>query len=192
MHPTELRSQTITSTFRKLTKRWDQHGLSSFHHAEHAANLSEQIEGLHSCNQYSWYADDTSRTKAPDHFLMQAKRELDRSNLMRTSFMEKIDANLVLQLRCAHKEDFNGFEVNSETIGQMIDRLSVQTLKLFFLERKANRCEAHENLMQVRLQIKYVSYCFDKFVTALVDGRACMLAYKQYKLYENSPEKLRK
>lgn len=178
-----LKSDSVKNELLKLTHTWSVDGLSSYQEAA-SKPFPELIEGLHSCNFFSWHADDRSRANQSDSVLMNAKRELDASNLMRSNFMEAIDQQVVTTLELTPVDDFVGVQINSETVGQMIDRLSVQTLKRFFLEKRLSADAANQSLERVDRQLEYVSVCLDRFVDGLVNGHAHMLAYRQYKTYK--------
>ncbi len=146
--------------------------------------LRDLLTGLHGCNFYSWKADDRSRGDLAPEVIVQFKRELDASNLMRNRFMEEIDSIVVAELKLTIDCSDEGLALNSETVGQMLDRLSVLTLKKEFAVRRLNADQAANALDRINRQLSYVVRCYDEFVDGLRAGRAHMLAYKQYKMYE--------
>ena len=185
-NPSDLENLTAASTraqLAMLTDRWQTKGLDAPYQVG-PGSLEWLIEGLHSCNLFSWHADDKSRAAQPDGVLMQHKRDLDASNLMRSRFMEAIDLTVADVLQLRPRQDLGSLYVNSETVGQIIDRLSVMTLKHHFLSRRLNGLEVSETLQRVDDQLFYVSYCMDKFLKALLQGKAQMLAYRQFKTYQ--------
>lgn len=146
--------------------------------------LPDLLSGLHECNFYSWKADDRSRGDLLPAMIVQFKRELDASNLMRNHFMEEIDNSVVAQLNLPVDCGEEALALNSETIGQMLDRLSVLTLKKEFAALRMDADQSVPALERINRQLCYVGRCYDSFIGRLADGRAHMLAYKQYKMYQ--------
>lgn len=146
--------------------------------------LRDLLTGLHECNFYSWKADDRSRGDLAPEVIVKFKRELDASNLMRNHFMEEIDSAVVAELKLSIDRSDEGLTLNSETVGQMLDRLSVLTLKREFAAHRLNADQTTSALDRINRQLSYVARCYDEFVDGLRAGRAHMLAYKQYKMYE--------
>lgn len=146
--------------------------------------IKELVRGLHGCNFYSWKADDRSRGDLDPQVIVRYKRDLDASNLMRNHFMEAIDTLCVSSLQLEIKCDLSGFILNSETLGQMLDRLSVLTLKqIFSQDRLESNDERKVAAGTLSLQRGYVAECYDQFLRLLSEKKAYMLAYKQFKMY---------
>ncbi|MFK7958751.1 MAG: DUF4254 domain-containing protein [Lysobacterales bacterium] len=171
--------------FRALNEQWSQSPLESY---DPDANgpLDVLLAGLHSCNAYSWAVDDLSRSNQPDTILMDHKRNLDASNFMRSRFMEAIDAEVVTLFALQPNAQLEKVAVNSETIGQIVDRLSVLSLKQHNVIDQLTPGKAEEAKARLADQLHYVSHCLDRFLQSLASGTAHMLAYKQFKTYRSS------
>ena len=146
--------------------------------------LRELLIGLHGCNFYSWKADDRSRGDLDPQVIVDFKRALDASNLMRNHFMEEIDKSTVAELNLSIDRDPTGLVLNSETVGQMLDRMSVWTLKRAFAASRLQSEQAAQAFDRIDRQLDYVTRCYDGFVKGLRSGQAHMLAYRQYKMYK--------
>ncbi len=146
--------------------------------------LQDLLVGLHGCNFYSWKLDDRSRGDLDPAVIVQYKRTLDASNLMRNHFMEEIDSAVVAELGLPVDQDYRSKIVNSETVGQMLDRMSVLTLKKGFAALRLEADQAAQAHDRIDRQLSYVAHCYDNFVENLRSGEAHMLAYKQYKMYK--------
>ncbi|WP_371225803.1 DUF4254 domain-containing protein [Roseovarius sp. 2305UL8-3] len=180
-----LNSDAVTKRFQILNLQWAESPLDSYYRDANGP-LDFLLNGLHSCNSFSWKADDLSRANQPDTVLMEHKRSLDASNLMRSSFMEEIDATVVGLFTLRPQAELDGFDVNSETVGQIIDRLSVLSLKRHNVLEQLTASNAEEAEARIEAQRHYVSHCLDQFLQSLASGTAHMLAYKQFKTYRGS------
>ncbi len=165
------------------TKQWIDEGLAEIPQIG-AYPIEQLIRGLHGCNFYSWKADDQSRADCDPAIIVKHKRNLDASNLMRNHFMEAIDHLTTSTLEMDHSHDYSGKMLNSETIGQMLDRISVLTLKRAFVASRLEETATRLAEQQIIRQLHYVTQCYDEFLLNLKKGRAYMLAYKQYKMYK--------
>lgn len=146
-------------------------------------SMPDLLSGLHECNFYSWKADDRSRGDLAPEIIVRFKRDLDASNLMRNHFMEEIDRSVVEELRLPLENSDEGALVNSETVGQMLDRMSVLTLKKHFAAERLAGAESDSAAERINRQLSHVAQCYDRFVEGLRSGGAYMLAYRQYKMY---------
>ena len=147
--------------------------------------FQELLTSLHSCNYYQWLLEDEVRKKLSCEHLIIIKREIDVSNFARNKYMESIDELIVKKYNINQNSDFSKKYLNSETIGQLLDRLSILLLKSFFINL-SNGIKIDNKLQQIENQISFTSYCFDKFLNKIESGEAFMLSYKQYKTYNKS------
>jgi hypothetical protein len=158
------------------------------------ASLELLVQRLHRQNQYQWTEEAGARradVSAED--LAERKRAIDRSNRQRLSLIEEIDAHAVA---AASKRlvSSTSAHVNSETLGQLVDRLSILTLKLQVSTAAAQRADladarrhaadaAAEVLTQQRA---YVALCYERLLDALDRGWAMLPPTRQIKLYEEA------
>ena len=178
-----LQSDLVLDILKTCTRRWMDNELTEIPKVG-STTIEELIEGLHGCNFYSWKADDRSRGDLNPVIIVQYKRNLDASNLMRNHFMEAIDSLTVKSLRLEPKQEYSNLKLNSETVGQMLDRMSVLTLKGAFVSMRLDQSSTIEAHERIGKQLAYVTRCYDQFLQNLKDGKSYMLAYRQYKMYK--------
>ena len=188
-----IHSQTIRTQLALLTRKWDP-DRAVFQSKGKAGGLEVLIHQLHFYNFTIWHLEnDVRKPKNQDWETVGFKRQIDDANYKRNRMMETIDDSVVRQLNLGYRRDYDGFVLNSETIGQMIDRLSILTLKSFYMEKQAARQDLAQAISQqcrtsqmtLEVQLDYISSCFDQFVERLANGKAYMLAYKQFKFYKD-------
>jgi hypothetical protein len=113
--------------------------------------------------------------------------------MTRAKLVESMDEFCVSQLNLVDREDWSDLYINSETLGQLADRISILVLKIFFTEQHSQRNDLESALRELcaqrvarlRLQLTYVAACYDRFLSHLVSGTGYMPAYKQFKIYED-------
>jgi hypothetical protein len=181
----------IIDVFTEKTKEW----ISHFPEEESIIlpdNLIAKIVNLHYCNYYQWIREDKVHDKkCEDGVIAQLKKEIDVSNLERCCLIEKIDAFFVSKLEIARKDDWSNLYINSQTLGEIIDKLSVLCLKRQFAElmirKKSEKFEDInvQEIEKIEELIKYVSACYDRFLRHLEEGKGYM-PFGQFKLYSVS------
>ncbi len=162
------------------------------------------IDTNHRCNTQLWTQEDLARrTRAPDAEIVANKRAIDRHNQQRNDAIEKLNELLLMALGWMRPAEQSGLtlklrlplgaRLNSETVGSMVDRLSILALKI----KAVNQLVCNENfpeetrqlhaqkLHQLREQRDDLSLCLDAFWSEAVAGRACFKVYRQYKLYND-------
>lgn len=138
--------------------------------------LLELVLELHHCNVQLWTLEDQVRDTYSEHDIARLKKLIDPTNIRRHEVVERID-EFVLQ----HFSpiDCTNAELHSETAGMMIDRLSIIILKISCStrldddRRTALLCEQRDDL----------SYCLDRLLRDLSDGRRYYKMYRQFKMY---------
>jgi hypothetical protein len=160
----------------------------------HDSLLEQLVLGLHACNAFQWRKETEVRDAAlADGDVAEIKREIDASNRRRADLVEAIDDLFVGAFAEAERPPTPDRYVNSESPGQLVDRLSILTLKRFHTRAHGSRdetgaaeravCEARAS--QLEAQVAYVGECYDRLLRHLGDGSASMLVCRQFKLYED-------
>lgn len=193
-----------------ITRRHD-FLLEDSHWPDHAALVTHDqigywIDVNHRCNTQLWAQEDLARrTRVPDAEIVANKRAIDRYNQQRNDAIEKLDELLLLALGWLRPTEAvgaalqvtlpHGARLNSETIGGMIDRLSILALKIKAVGQLVHDTvaasdvhHAHALKLQRLLEQRVdLSFCLEALWTDSVAGRACFKVYRQFKLY-NDPK----
>ncbi len=156
--------------------------------------FARAIADLHACNLFQWQRESEIRDPGLEASeVVQLKSDIDRSNKQRSRLIGRLDEVCAARLRLVATGVPDGY-INSETIGQLVDRLSILTLKIFFVRSRADQddasyrlrasCEAHA--CQLEKQRLYVAACYDRFLQHLSRGSGSMLVSRQFKFYEDA------
>lgn len=140
--------------------------------------VGARVSALHAANAQLWAAEDAVRDRAlPDAEVVRLKREIDRLNLARHAAVRAIDAwyDEAFAPRCTL--DTPGVLINSESIGQMMDRLSVLALKLAHYPAHAPQRPG----LVVRQAL--LMRCVDRSLRALAEGNALPQGFDEAKTY---------
>jgi hypothetical protein len=146
---------------------------------------------LHEANAEIWRLEDLARRRlAPDAEIVANKRDIDRTNQRRSDLVEKLDdeAFALLCDRMAHAP-----RMNSETPGQIVDRLSILSLKIRAMNAQAARADAGaahrescaQRLHSLREQRSDLASCLDALLGDCAQGRARFKVYRGHKMYND-------
>lgn len=165
----------------------------------YGAGVSVQENGFlalvaenHAYNFRLWLAEDRARRDDKGfEFVYNAKREIDHCNQQRNNKMEEMDTWLYQQLNPAT----DGCQVNSETPGMMIDRLSIMALKLYHMRIQASRSEVdaeHRNSCEKKVQVitlqkQQLAQCLSELLHEVTAKTRTFRVYHQFKMY-NDPK----
>ncbi len=154
--------------------------------------LFKFIEANHFFNTKLWNEEDLARRlKVSDSEIAKNKRAIDKFNQSRNDFIERIDSFI---LDHATKSLLKEAKQNSETLGAIIDRLSILSLKIFHMgmqARRMNTSEIHrktceEKLKILKIQRNDLCVCFDELVYDHLQGLRYFKQYKQFKMYNDA------
>lgn len=152
------------------------------------------IEYNHRCNSLLWAAEDEARrTDVPDAEIVRRKREIDRYNQRRNDAVERIDEHVLAGLTGVFFPQHA--RQHSETVGAMIDRLSILALKIHHMRLESLREAAGAEHMQrcsarlaiLREQRSDLAACLDRLLADARAGRVYFKVYRQFKTY-NDPQ----
>ena len=140
----------------------------------------QPVAALHAVNQALWACEDAVRSRAlPDAEVVALKRRIDALNLERHAWVATIDRAADAQFPVHLPADDPRACVGSESIGQMLDRVSVVTLKRAAMLVAGDA--ARGRAMDDRLTL--LARCVDERLTALRRGRATRQAFDEGKTY---------
>ncbi|GIX46478.1 MAG: hypothetical protein KatS3mg131_0689 [Candidatus Tectimicrobiota bacterium] len=151
---------------------------------------------LHLANFRLWHAEDRARRPgAPDRLIAETKRCIDTLNQQRHDCIEQLDTLLYTRLYAGSGPPQATAELHSETPANLVDRLSILTLKVYHMGREARRQDAapgHRQACRQRLALLRTQYddlyaCLGSLCLDLWWRRKWFKVYYQCKMY-NDPE----
>ena len=149
----------------------------------------------HHTNFELWHEEDQARDlDASDSQIAGIKRSIDRLNQKRHDQIEVIDQWLHSRIEQLLVEVSDCAKLNSETPGSLIDRLSINALKIFHMDeetRRSNASAAHKKKCSAKLQILEeqrgdLSVCLRELVSELETGKKILKIYRQLKMYNDA------
>lgn len=166
--------------------------------------LDHWIDLNHCCNTRLWAQEDLARRiHVPDADIVANKRAIDRHNQQRNDAVERLDEQLLLALGWlqpagpqavdAQLKLPAGARLHSETVGAMVDRLSILALKIkavrLLLLSESPSADAPtalaQKLQKLQEQRTDLGACIDALLADAVAGRAVFKMYRQFKLYND-------
>lgn len=150
---------------------------------------------LHRANFDLWHLEDQARDpNATDQAIARVKRAIDQVNQGRNDTVERIDTALLTEL-AAHALPRDAAALHSETPGQMFDRLSILSLKVFHTAEELHRTEtsqAHRDRNRRRLTVLQeqrndLCQCLAELHAQVMLGERRFKQYRQFKMY-NDPD----
>jgi|GEM_PF-31062 predicted DNA-binding protein (MmcQ/YjbR family) len=153
----------------------------------------DTVIAQHQANFELWHTEDKARIpNATDHDIAEVKRAIDRINQRRNDLAERCDELLLDHLRTRNLPN-PGAELNSESPGLMIDRLSILALKLFHTQEEIERKDAPEGHAErnrqryaiLKEQRDDLVDCLDRLWQQTLAGQRRFKLYRQLKMYND-------
>jgi hypothetical protein len=158
-----------------------------------AAEFLLRVARQHRANFDLWHIEDEARTPgATDAALADVKRRIDATNQLRNDLAEDLDRTLMEWLAGRGLPNPEA-PLHSESPGLMIDRLSIQALKLYHTREESERAEApqgHSERNRDRLKILEeqrgdLAACLDALWRETLEGTRRFKLYRQLKMYND-------
>ena len=140
-----------------------------------------------------WHLEDIIRaTDINSTELVAIKRRIDASNQDRTDRVEQIDDVFVAAF--ANIQPQPAARLNSETIGWLLDRMSILQLKVYHMAEQVARTDAapeHTARCTAKLNIlleqeQDMGQCYDELVAEIQKGSLRFKVYRQMKMYNDA------
>ncbi len=147
----------------------------------------------HRANFELWHIEDEARAPgATDAELAAVKRRVDRTNQSRNDLAEQLDRALLAWLEPRGLPNPDA-ELNSESPGLIIDRLSILALKIHHTREEAERADAPaghaernlERLAVLEEQRADLAACLDALWRETLAGTRRFKLYRQLKMYND-------
>lgn len=152
------------------------------------------VSTQHQINFELWHQEDMARDPdVSDSKIASVKRAIDVLNQRRNDLIERMDQFLVNILLTGNVKNNAETEMNSETPGSMIDRLSINALKIYHMDEEILREEVtaeHRNKCAGKLSVlqeqrKDLEQCLSKLFADLSSGEKRLKVYQQMKMYND-------
>ncbi len=159
-----------------------------------AADLLATVCTQHSFNYQLWHEEDIARSPdVSDQEIARVKRSIDRFNQQRNDWIEKLDDQVAELLSSHTVSPSSDAQLNTETPGSAIDRLSIMSLRLYHLREQLERDDVdqqHRESVQQKinvclLQQSELAKSLQQLVNDLFAGKKRHLTYRQFKMYND-------
>lgn len=188
--PDKLRSRRLISLQEEATLRWHSDGGSP---SVEEDPVLLQVLSLHGYNYTLWHLEDQARRRdVADSVIAEVKRNIDLNNQKRNDTVETLDELVTSELAGRGLPDADA-PLHSETVGSIIDRLSVLALKIYHVKEETERRETEAGYRarsQAKLEILIeqridLATCLDQLLQEVCTGRRRVKVYRQFKLYND-------
>ena len=159
-----------------------------------AEDFPKLVSTQHQVNFELWHQEDMARDPdVSDSKIAAVKRAIDVFNQRRNDLIEQMDQFLLNIINAENVKNNAETEMNSETPGSMIDRLSINALKIYHMDEEIQREEAtaeHREkcvakLSVLREQREDLEQCLAKLLADLSSGENRLKVYQQMKMYND-------
>ena len=147
------------------------------------------VQANHKYNTLLWNEEDLARRPDVAHSeIAKNKRHIDIYNQKRNDFIERIDEAIVDRIPAVHRFASKAW-VSSETAGSIVDRMSINTLRVFNMQkqmkRHADKRAIEEKLVVIERQGQHLISCLNALLKGIESGTALFKTYKQFKMYND-------
>jgi hypothetical protein len=181
----------------RVVELQDEHTLRWHENSAYLAvdnELEQLLVEQHRQNFDLWHEEDKARApSASDSVIAGVKRVIDKLNQKRNDLVTEIDVYLADQVES--KFEIDGLPWNSETLGSIVDRLSIASLKVYHMAEQANRVDAtqqhrdncHQKTKLLETQQRDLNLALQLLIDDIAAGRKQNKLYRQFKMY-NDPK----
>ena len=159
-----------------------------------ASDFPNLVSMQHYVNFELWHQEDMARDPdAPDSKIAAVKRAIDVLNQRRNDMIEQMDQYLLDALQSKNIKYTADAEMNSETPGSIIDRLSINALKIYHMDEEIQRLDVTDEhrkkcsgkLSVLQDQRNDLKKSLEKLLADLSNGKKRLKVYQQMKMYND-------
>ena len=161
---------------------------------DEASDFPSLVSRQHYVNFELWHQEDMARDlDAPDSKIAAVKRAIDVLNQRRNDMIEQMDQCLLTVLHKNNIQCTADAEMNSETPGSIIDRLSINALKIYHMDEEIQRrnvADEHRKKCSVKLSVlndqrNDLKKSLETLLADLNNGKKRLKVYQQMKMYND-------
>ena len=158
------------------------------------SNFLNLVSMQHYVNFELWHQEDMARDPdAPDSKIAAVKRAIDVLNQRRNDMIEQMDQYLLDALQSKNIKYTADAEMNSETPGSIIDRLSINALKIYHMDEEIQRLDVTDEhrkkcsgkLSVLQDQRNDLKKSLETLLADLSSGKKRLKVYQQMKMYND-------
>ena len=159
-----------------------------------ASDFPNLVSMQHYVNFELWHQEDMARDPdAPDSKIAAVKRAIDVLNQRRNDMIEQMDQYLLDALQSKNIKYTADAEMNSETPGSIIDRLSINALKIYHMDEEIQRLDVTDEhrkkcsgkLSVLQDQRNDLKKSLETLLVDLSSGKKRLKVYQQMKMYND-------
>ena len=159
-----------------------------------SSDFPNLISMQHYVNFELWHQEDMARDPdAPDSKIAAVKRAIDVLNQRRNDMIEQMDQYLLDALQSKNIKYTADAEMNSETPGSIIDRLSINALKIYHMDEEIQRLDVTDEhrkkcsgkLSVLQDQRNDLKKSLETLLADLSNGKKRLKVYQQMKMYND-------
>ena len=152
------------------------------------------VSRQHYVNFELWHQEDMARDRdVPDSKIAAVKRAIDALNQRRNDMIEQMDQYLLTVLHKNNIQYTADAEMNSETPGSIIDRLSINALKIYHMDEEIQRPnveDEHREKCSGKLSVltdqrNDLKKSLETLLADLKNGKKRLKVYQQMKMYND-------
>ena len=159
-----------------------------------ASDFPNLVSMQHYVNFELWHQEDMARDQdAPDSKIAAVKRAIDVLNQRRNDMIEQMDQYLLDALQSKNIKYTADAEMNSETPGNIIDRLSINALKIYHMDEEIQRLDVTDEHLKkcsgklsiLQDQRNDLKKSLETLLADLSSGKKRLKVYQQMKMYND-------
>jgi len=161
---------------------------------DETTDFSGLVSKQHYVNFALWHQEDMARDPdSSDSKIAAVKRVIDVLNQRRNDMIEQMDQYLLDELQNKKIKHTSENEMNSETPGSIIDRLSINALKIYHMGEEIQRLDVTDEhrkkcsgkLLILQDQRNDLKKSLEKLLVDLSNGKKQLKVYQQLKMYND-------